>query len=77
MHTSFSKQYFFKSWQRQRGLDNLTMKPEIDDTLGIEREHPGLLEQGMPDPAKYRYFSRTWAKRTSHLNVDGPPTKPF
>jgi hypothetical protein len=46
-----------------RGIDNVTLSPEIDNQLEIREKYPGLMEEGMPDPAKYRYFHRSWAKR--------------
>lgn len=42
----------------------------------IEEKYPGLLELGIADPAKDRYFSPSWDKRTSYLDV-GETQRPW
>uniref|UniRef100_A0AC35U162 NADH dehydrogenase [ubiquinone] 1 beta subcomplex subunit 6 n=1 Tax=Rhabditophanes sp. KR3021 TaxID=114890 RepID=A0AC35U162_9BILA len=68
--------YEAKDWSRLRGIETTAIRSPLEKKVEMEQNHPGLLEAGLSDPAKYRYLSPSFDKRTALLNVQ-EPTRPW
>ncbi|MFH4973512.1 hypothetical protein AB6A40_000221 [Gnathostoma spinigerum] len=68
--------YEVKDWEHLRGIETMALKQLVARQKEIEEAHPGILEIGLSDPAKYRYYSPTFDKRTALKDV-GKPSRPW
>uniref|UniRef100_A0A0M3I9J4 NADH dehydrogenase [ubiquinone] 1 beta subcomplex subunit 6 n=1 Tax=Ascaris lumbricoides TaxID=6252 RepID=A0A0M3I9J4_ASCLU len=68
--------YEVKDWEHLRGIESMPLKQIITKEKEIEAAHPGLLKEGLSDPAKYRFYSPTFDKRTALTNI-GEPARPW
>uniref|UniRef100_A0A915BWB1 NADH dehydrogenase [ubiquinone] 1 beta subcomplex subunit 6 n=1 Tax=Parascaris univalens TaxID=6257 RepID=A0A915BWB1_PARUN len=68
--------YEVKDWEHLRGIETMPFKQVITKEQEIEAAHPGLLKEGLFDPAKYRFYSPTFDKRTALTNI-GEPARPW
>ncbi|KJH46764.1 hypothetical protein DICVIV_07180 [Dictyocaulus viviparus] len=64
--------YEVKDWQHLRGIETMPLKEIIVNEKEIEKNYPGLIKHAMVDPVKDRYFTPTFNKRTSYLDVGAP-----
>ncbi|KAI6197062.1 NADH dehydrogenase [Aphelenchoides besseyi] len=72
----YQTKYNSRGWQQLKGTGTEPIKRVYDSEIEIRKEHPGLFESGIHDPAKYRYFTPDWIKRSSHLEL-GETARPY
>lgn len=68
--------YEDKDWQRKSGVGNMRLKFFVEKELEIEAENPGIMNLGLPDPDKYRYYHPSFEKRVGMLDV-GETQRPW
>ncbi|KHJ77205.1 hypothetical protein OESDEN_23175 [Oesophagostomum dentatum] len=68
--------YEVKDWQHLRGIETMPQKEIIANEKEIEAKYPGLKEKALDHPAKYRYHTPTFDKRTAYLDV-GSTQRPW
>uniref|UniRef100_A0A0N5AFD7 NADH dehydrogenase [ubiquinone] 1 beta subcomplex subunit 6 n=1 Tax=Syphacia muris TaxID=451379 RepID=A0A0N5AFD7_9BILA len=68
--------YEARDWEHIRGPEWLNYKHIVTRKKEIQEIDPNLLELGIADPAKDRYYSPSWDKRTAYLDV-GETSRPW
>ncbi|PIO63917.1 hypothetical protein TELCIR_14471 [Teladorsagia circumcincta] len=61
--------YEVRDWQHLRGIETSPLKEIITNEKEIEEKYPGLIKKALVDPAKHKYYTPTFDKRTSYLDV--------